>query len=89
MRSDAPAFRSNWYPSGVYLDSLCVWCGRMLRHTGANSGVTWSPIVPLGYAGDWSTCLSNEVGRAAYSGHEPWEAIRIPFAVTIERVHTA
>lgn len=85
MRQQPIQLRLNYYPDGPYQESPCIHCRRMLKHTGAHSGVTWTPVdePPLVWSesyrrSDWSTCWSNEVSRAAYSGHEPWEAIPLP-----------
>lgn len=82
MREERIQLRPNWYPDGPYLDSVCIHCRRKVKWTGANSGVTWTPVgePPAEWSegdrrSDWSTCWSNEVRRSTYSGHEPWEAI--------------
>lgn len=81
MIDDRIELRPNHYPDGPYLNSPCIHCQQMLKHTGAWSGVTWSPVEPSKDLSprqqetEWSTCYSNEVARATYGGHEPWEAI--------------
>ena len=68
--------RPNHYPDGPYLESPCIHCGQLLKHTGATSGTTWIPAITPedGRPREWWTCWSNEVARAAYGQHEPWEA---------------
>lgn len=73
--------RPNHYPDGPYLESPCIHCTLLLKHTGATSGTTWVPVAPEGQAAIHpDTCYSNEVARAAYGQHEPWEAIPRPKA---------
>lgn len=66
--------RPNYYPDGPYLDSTCIHCRFPITHTGAWSGTTWVPAHPTPFRHP-DTCYGNEVARAAYGQHEPWEAI--------------
>lgn len=79
MRQERLQLRPNHYPDGPYYESVCIWCKQRLKHTGAWSGTTWIPVAtpPDGRPRDWWTCWSNEVARATYGQHEPWEAIPI------------
>lgn len=77
---DRIQLRPNHYPDGPYLDSPCIHCRQMLRHTGATSGTTWVPAdseFPHHKSGHPDTCDANEVGVSAFGQHEPWEAIRV------------
>lgn len=66
--------RPNYYPDGPYLNSPCIHCGLLLKHTGAWSGTTWVPVDP-GDSPHPDTCYSNEVQRSTFGQHEPWEAV--------------
>lgn len=76
MREERTQLRPNHYPDGPYLESPCIHCRVMLKHSGATSGTTWIPVdtPPDGRPREWWTCWSNEVKPSVYGGHEPWEA---------------
>lgn len=94
MKDDRLELRAGNY-SGVYLDSLCVWCGVPVKQGGSrredgswsptNGGVVWIPTDPDVAWRDQSTCWGHEVKLHAFAGHEPWEAIRVPFVVPREQ----